>query len=224
VNAPDTAAVVAVPPLPLLGTAVLRREDHHLLTGKGTFVANLSVEGAVQLVYLRSPFAHARILYLDASAARAADGVVAVLTAADIDLPMVPPERLTVDSRMARPLIAREVVRFAGEIVAVIAAETVAQGLDAAALVDVDYEPLPALVDVQEALAGRVLLFPDAGTNVATRIGPPPVPDEQLFADCEVVVRQRIVHQRLAPVPLETRAVVAQWRPDGGLTVHASTQ
>jgi len=223
VNPPDTAAVDTVPPA-LLGTPVLRREDHHLLTGRGTFVANLPVAGAAHVTYLRSPFAHARILHLDAAAARAADGVLAVLTAEDIDLPMVPPERLTVDSRMSRPLIAREVVRFAGEIVAVIAAETVAQGLDAAALVDVDYDPLPALIDVQDALTGGVLVFPDAGSNVATRIGPPPVPDDDLFADCEIVVRQRIVHQRLAPVPLETRAVVARWSPDGGLTVHVSTQ
>src|SRR5215469_11985751 len=223
----------------ILGTRVVRTEDPRLLTVGGTYVDDLRVPElaqAARVTFVRSPLAHALITGIDVSAAREAPGVVAVLTVADIDdlpPPPPPPEEgaepppgseaapLPLGGHWAEPLLAVDRVRFVGEPVAMVLTDETYQGEDAAELVSVDYEPLPAVADFDSGLADLSLLFPPAGSNVALTIG---ATDEgTAFDDCDVVVEQTIVNQRLAPVPMEGRATAAVWA-DGKLTVWVSTQ
>ena len=206
----------------ILGNRVLRKEDPKFLTVGGSYVADLDLPSALWVGFLHSPLAHARVGRLDVSAAAGAPGVVEVLTGADLGLPPLAPELPVIDARMARPLLCDGKVRFVGDLVAAVVAETLAEAVDALELIEVDYEPLPALVDPEEALSGTVALFDEAGTNVAFE--PSFERDESLFEGCEVVVSQRIVNQRLAPCPLEVRAAAARVEADGRLTVFASSQ
>jgi carbon-monoxide dehydrogenase large subunit len=204
----------------ILGTRVLRTEDPRFLTGGGTYVDDVPLEGALHVVFVRAAVAHARIAAVDAEAARGAPGVVAVVTAGDVDIPAQVPELPMVTRDMARPVLATGVVRFAGEAVAAVVAETLAEAVDAAELVAVDYDPLP-VVDLEEAVLDRVLLFPELGTNLAMRL-PFPTSDD-LFDGCEVVVSGRFRNQRVAPAPLEPRAAAARWS-GGRLTQWSCTQ
>jgi carbon-monoxide dehydrogenase large subunit len=207
----------------ILGTRVLRSEDPRFLTSGGDYIESIPVDGALHVVYVLSTMAHARIASVDVSDARAMPGVVDVVVGADVDLAPSAPPHERMPPAMAQPLIALDTVRYVGDIVAAVVAETRAQAVDAAETVIVDYEPLSAVVDPEAARAGDVLLFPDAGTNVAFAM-PSRAEGEDFFAGCDVVVEQRIVNQRLAPCPLETRAAVARWEPDGRLTQWACTQ
>jgi len=207
----------------VIGRRVLRVEDRRFLLGAGQYVENLELPDALHLTFVRSPYPHARISGVDASAARELPGTK-VFTAADIDLGLYPPPPIPfIDARMSRPFVADEVVRYAGEIVAVVVTEDRAAGADAAELVFVDYDPLPATPDPRRTLAGEILLFPEHGTNVCMREGPEQL-DEHLFDGCEVVVSGTIVSQRLAPVPLEPRSSAAVVGEDGRLTAYLSTQ
>ncbi len=221
----------------ILGTRVVRTEDPRLLTAGGTYVDDLRVPelaGAARVTFVRSPFGHALITGIDAAAAREAPGVIAVLTYQDInDIPPPPPPPeggpppgsevapLPLGGVWQEPLLAVDRVRFVGEPVAIVLTNDTYQGEDAAELVSVDYEPLPAVVDPADALAGGTLLFPDAGSNVPVTIGKPA--DDTAFGGCDVVVERDIANQRVAPVPLEGRAAAASW-VDGKLTVWVSTQ
>ncbi|HVB44164.1 MAG TPA: xanthine dehydrogenase family protein molybdopterin-binding subunit [Streptosporangiaceae bacterium] len=217
----------------ILGTRVVRTEDPRLLTAGGTYVDDLRVPelaDAARVTFVRSPIAHALITGIDVSAAREAEGVVAVLTAADIDdLPPPPDNGLTgtegaplpLGGPWSEPLLAVDRVRFVGEPVAMVITNQNYQGEDAAELVSVDYEPLPAVIGVDAALSGESLLFPPAGSNLAVTTGTPV--DPAAFDGCDVVVEQTIVNQRLAPVPMEGRAAAARWA-DGKLTVWVSSQ
>jgi len=197
------------------------------LTVGGTYTADVDIPGAAHVTYVRSASPHARITSVDVAEAAKAPGVIAVVTGADVDLApqvgimgMAPPP-------MARPFLATDVVRFAGEPIVAIVAETRAQGEDAAELVVVDYEPLDAVVDPLTAMDGGPLVYPDHGSNRAISIaamGGSTEPDEHLFDGCEVVVRQPIVNRRVAPCPLETRAAAARFEADGRLTYWVSTQ
>jgi carbon-monoxide dehydrogenase large subunit len=205
----------------ILGSAVRRREDPRLITGRGQYVDDLPSEHGLHAVFVRSHLAHARITSVDAEAARALPGVVAVYTAADLGLlPMrsfpVMPEAF------ARAPLADGVVRFAGEQVAVAIAETRAQAADAAAAVAVELEDLPVVVDAEAGLAeGAPVLFPEHGSNLAFEAAAGDGADGLDGAD--VVVRQRFRNQRLAAVPIEPNAIYAE--PDGdGLKVWVSTQ
>ncbi len=206
----------------ILGNRVLRKEDPKLLTVGGSYVDDMALEGACWVAYVRSPIAHARVEGIDLAIARGAPGVLDVVTASDLELAPLPPEMPMFNAAMVRPLLADGAVRFVGEAVAAVVAETRAEAYDAAELVQVDYEPLPVLVDPEEALSAATLLFPEAGTNVAfeASFGR----DESLFDGCEVVVAQRIVNQRLAPCPLEVRAAAAYVDGDGRLTELVSSQ
>ncbi|HYZ99174.1 MAG TPA: xanthine dehydrogenase family protein molybdopterin-binding subunit, partial [Acidimicrobiales bacterium] len=207
--------------MPLVGSPVARREDQRLLTGGAQFIANLDLPGAACVTYVVSPVAHAVIRSIDTDAARQVPGVLDVVTAADVDIGPVPPLSPAFPDAMARPLLAGDRVRFAGEAVVAIVSETEAAGEDAAELVDVDYDPLPAVTDVDTATSGEVMLFPEAGTNVVTtRDGSAGDAGAEL-ATCEVVVSADLVNQRLAPCPLEGRAAAARWGDDGRL-VHWS--
>jgi len=218
----------------ILGTRVVRTEDPRLLTAGGTYVDDLRIPElaqAARVTFVRSPVAHAVIAGIDASAAKNAPGVVAVLTVADMDdLPPPPPDSgltgtegapLPLGGVWSEPLLAVDRVRFVGEPVAIVITDDRYQGEDAAELVSVDYEPLLAVVGFDAALADESLLFPAAGTNMAVSTGTPVESDA--FDGCEVVVEREIVNQRLAPVPLEGRAAAARWA-DGKLTVWVSTQ
>jgi carbon-monoxide dehydrogenase large subunit len=209
----------------ILGTRVLRTEDPRFLTSGGVYTADLPLEGACHVHFVRSTIAHARLVAVDVSAALEAPGVIAAYTAADIaELPVIEPPMPSMNQAMIRTLLARDAVRFVGEPVAVVVTEHPYQGEDAAEFVEVDYEPLTAVVDMADALADRTLLFPDAGTNVVATFGDAGSLDQDLFADCEVTVSRVIANQRVAPVPMETRAAAARWEADGRVTAWIPNQ
>jgi carbon-monoxide dehydrogenase large subunit len=206
----------------ILGNRVLRTEDARFLRGDGLYVENLPLEGAATVTFVRSLLAHAKINGIDTSAAEAIPGVQ-VFTAADVDLPPFgPPPLPGLNEKMGRPVVAGDTVRFVGEIVAVVVSEDRASGADAAELVQVDYDPLPAVVDPADALADTTLIFPEAGTNVAARTQPSAHADD-LFDGCEVTVSDTLVSQRMAPCPLEPRSIAAKFE-DGKLTAWLCTQ
>jgi carbon-monoxide dehydrogenase large subunit len=206
----------------ILGNRVLRTEDDRFLRGQGTYVENLVPAGAASITFVRSLLAHAKINGIDTSAAEALRGVK-VLTADDIDLPPFGPPPFGFPQDMGRPVVAKDAVRFVGEILAIVVSEDRATGVDAAELVMVDYDPLPAVVDPDEALKDETLLFPGAGTNVVARTQPPAAHAEDLFDGCEVTVSGRLVSQRMAPCPLEPRSTAAAFEDDR-LTIWLSTQ
>ncbi|MGN6795218.1 MAG: xanthine dehydrogenase family protein molybdopterin-binding subunit [Streptosporangiaceae bacterium] len=206
----------------ILGTRVLRTEDPRFLTTGGVYTEDLTDErlaGACHVFFVRSPVAHARIGRIDKTAALAAPGVIAVYTAEDLtELPGIDPIMAgMVNAAMSRPMLATGKVRFVGEPVAAVVTEDPYQGEDAIELVDVDYEPLPAVVDFDDALAGDVLLFEDAGTNVAARFGDAGSLKPDLFEGCDAIVTYTFTNQRVAPAPMESRAAAAAWGDDGRL-------
>ena len=206
-----------------MGQRIRRLEDSRFLRGKGLYVENMELPGALHATFVRSPYAHARIVGIDTSAVSSVPGAQ-VFTAADVELPAFPPPPIPgIEARMTRPFLASEVVRFVGDIVAVVLTESRADGTDAAELVMVDYEPLPVVVDPEEALSGSVLLYPELGTNVCAS-HPVEAPDADLFEGCDVVASGRLVSQRLAACPLEARGCVAEYGDDGRMTLWLSTQ
>src|SRR3954447_5738380 len=209
----------------ILGTRVVRTEDPLFLTRGATYTDDLvddRLTGAVHATFVRSQVAHGRLLSVDASAAREAPGVVAVYTAEDIDLDPLPAGLPMVPPAMQRPWLARDTVRFVGDLVAVVLTEERYQGEDAAELVAVDNDPLPAVVTTADAATDEVLLFPEAGTNVMATFGEPA--PGHFFDGCEVVVTQRMINQRVAPVPLETRSAAVAWGDDGRVTIWCTNQ
>ncbi len=209
--------------MPLLGTPVRRVEDARLLIGAGQYIANLDLPSVLTVTFVTGTVAHAEIRAIDVAAARAVPGVVDVVTSGDIDLGPVPPMNPAYPEAMLRPLLATDRVRYVGEPVAAIVAESATAGEDAAALVEVDYEPLPALVDPEAAARDEVLLFREAGTNVVLRQQGGST-DAETAERGDVVVRARFVNQRVAPAPLEGRAGASRWEPDGRLTHWSSCQ
>ncbi|WP_028925441.1 xanthine dehydrogenase family protein molybdopterin-binding subunit [Pseudonocardia acaciae] len=210
----------------LLGTEVRRVEDPELMRGEGTYVDNLELGADVlHLAFVRSPLPHATISGVDVTEAAAAPGVVAVFTADDLNIP-AHHSFIPVNETCARPPLARGKVRFVGDIVAVVVAESKTAAVDAVELVEVDYDPLPAAIDPEEALAeGAPAQFEELGGNLAAGIRSSPKDDP--LADAEVVVRARIENQRLAVVPMEGNAIaVIPGKPgeEHELTVYVSTQ
>jgi carbon-monoxide dehydrogenase large subunit len=195
-----------------LGGRVKRREDRRLITGIGTFTDDVAPERCLHAVFVRSPHAHARIAAVDVSAAKAMPGVVGVFQAAD----------LAFESETARPRLCSDEVKFVGDAVAVAVAENRGEAVDAAAAVLVDYEVLPALVDSTIALQPGAIQVPaDQVDNLAFDFD---IGEEGALDGADVVVRARFVNQRLAAVPIETNAVVAEPDGDGGIRVWTSTQ
>jgi aerobic carbon-monoxide dehydrogenase large subunit len=207
----------------ILGNAVLRVEDPAVLRGHARYFDDLASDGVAHVVFVRSTVAHARIEATDTSEAEAMPGVLGVYTSANLELApvqgfvMLPPT-------FSRPPLATGTVRFVGDIVAAVIAETRAQAVDAAEMVIVDYDPLPAVVDPEAALEdGSVLLFPEHGSNLAIEFdfGDDPT----VLAEADVVVEGRFVNQRVAAVPMEPNGVLVEPDPDtGGVTVWVPTQ
>ncbi len=194
----------------ILGNEVQRVEDRRFLTGHGTYVGNLQREGMAHVEFVRSPLAHGRITELDIEEAKAMPGVLDVVVAADLASNVMPAGLVPMPPTLARPILAADVVRFVGEPIVAIVAETVAQAVDAAEMVIVDYEPLDAVVDLVAALTDEVLIHPEHGSNVA--MASEPMSTDPI--DAEVVVSHRILNQRVAPCPLEPRVSAAWWEGD----------
>jgi carbon-monoxide dehydrogenase large subunit len=212
-----------------IGAPVKRREDAALLTGRGTYVDNMAPVGTVSMVVVRSPYAHARVKSIDAGAAKEADGVVAVLTAADLrdewkaPLPCAWP--VTEDMKSPEHYPLTDEPNYQGDGVAVVLAETRAQAEDAAELLEIDYEPLDAIVDVAKALEdGAPLVHPDLGTNecYVWRLDTDATGDA--IDDAEVVVTRTYVQPRLIPNAMEPRAVLAVPGTTGDVTLYSTTQ
>ena len=222
-----------------IGRARVRKEDQRLITGRSRYTDSLTPPGTLHLYVVRSPLAHATIENIDTAEAKAAPGVFGVYTAADlgveaVGLPCAWP--ITPDMKSPqRPLLASGTVHFAGEGVAVVVARSAAEARDAGELVEVDYDPLEPVLDMEAALAdGATLVHPDLGTNEnATWVfhsgdaGTGGNVDEAVAAaeaDADsIVVRRRFRQQRLIPAFMEPRAALAD--PTGEqLTVYAATQ
>jgi carbon-monoxide dehydrogenase large subunit len=206
----------------IFGSVVLRTEDPRFIRGRGRYTDNVDAEGALDASFVRSMMAHARVVKVDVSASADMPGVVAVLAADDLDLAPQPPSG-SVSGPFERQVLVRDTVRFVGEAIAVVLAESLGQAQDAAESVQVEYEPLPAVVGSEAALAvGAPLLFPEAGSNLADEFDTEWEAD--VLAGADVVVRARFENQRVAPVPMETNAILVVPEDDGRLTVWVSTQ
>ena len=207
----------------LRGTAVRRREDGPLLRGTSTFVADISLLNAAQVYYLTSTVAHADIISINVDDAKSAPGVIDVVTHADLDIGPYPAANPIFDEAMVRPLLASGRVRFVGEPVVAIIAESSALAQDAAELVDIRYEQRDAIIDPEAALDSNIILFDGtAEGNVVCRMEA-----EGLHADfetCDVVTEVRTVNNRLAPAPIETRVAAAEWGADGRLHCYNAGQ
>ena len=205
-----------------IGQRIRRREDPRFLLGKGRYVDDQVVENALHVTFVRSYVAHGTISSVEADDARALPGVQ-VFTGADIGLaPSAPPPMMQVHESMHRPLVATDKVRFAGEIVAIVCAESAEASADAAELVYAEYESLPAVTDIREAVKDDTLLFEPSGSNTCLRI-PVADPDPDLFDGCDIVISGANESPRLLALPIEPRAVAAAFE-DGKLTIWLSTQ
>jgi carbon-monoxide dehydrogenase large subunit len=211
----------------ILGNRVVRKEDPKFLTTGGVYLDDLhdvpELEGAAHVAYARSTAAHATITSVDTADAEAMPGVLGVFTAAGLGLEPAPSP---FNPAVTRTLIASDRVRYVGEIVAAVVAETRAQAADAAAAIVVDFEPLEVVLDPEAALSGATLLYDAAGSNAVfdtTALGMPDMTGDEFFADCEVTVSARFVNQRVAPCPLEVRGSAVAW-VDDRLNQWVSTQ
>ena len=206
----------------ILGNPVQRLEDPRILRGEAKYFDDLAPDGTAHVVFVRSTIAHARVTGIDTSEAERMPGVVAVHTHETIGLApvqgfiMLPPA-------FSRPPLADGVVRFVGDAVVAVVAETRAQAVDAAEMVIVDYDPLPPVVDPEAALEdGATVLFPDHGSNLAIEFNFGEDPD--ILDGSDVVVQGRFVNQRVAAVPMEGNGILVEPGADGGLEVTVPTQ
>jgi carbon-monoxide dehydrogenase large subunit len=214
-----------------IGKPVPRREDQKLLTGQARYIDDLTLPGMVWACVVRSPFAHATIKSVDVSAARDAEGVVAAFSGADLaddwaaTLPCV--WLVTEDTKqpMHRPL-ATDKARYQGDGVAVVLAESRAQAKDAAELVEVEYDPLPAVTDPEQALEdGAPILHEELGTNHCFTWKLESGDIEGIFGSAPVTVKERYRQQRLIPNAIEPRGIVAQYLPaQDEYTLWSATQ
>jgi len=218
----------------VLGTRLLRKEDPALLTGESVFTNDMKIPGALYMAVLRSPYAHARITSIDTSAAAALPGVRAVYTGADLAdswaAPM--PCAWPVTEDMLNPPhhpLAIDKVHYVGDGVAVVIAENDTVAHDAIDLIDVQYDPLEAVTDLEDALSDRVVVHEDLGTNSSYTwnllVEEEDGAVQRAFDDAAYTVSERYVQQRLIPMAMEPRAVAAVPQPFGGdVTLYTATQ
>jgi len=229
-NAPDAAGRFGS------GRAVPRIEDRALLQGRGRFTDNVEVAGAAPIAFLRSPYAHARIVGIDVAAARAMPGVLGVFTGADLEAAGVKPLPTTPDFRRAdgRPTVtplrrglAHEFARYVGEALAAVVAETREQARDALEAIVLDLEELPAVADARAAREpGAPVVTADAPDNIAAEMRHgDAAATEAAFARAAHRVALEVHNQRLAPAPMEPRSVVARFdEASGRLEVRIGNQ
>jgi carbon-monoxide dehydrogenase large subunit len=215
----------------IFGSGIKRREDPRLITGKATYTDDIRLFGTAIMVVVRSPYAHAKIKSIDTSKAAALPGVVAVYTGADTEGVVAPCAWLIPGSDLKTPVhpaLAKDKVRYVGDGVAVVIAEDRYTAYDAADLVEVDYEELPAVVSPEDAAqSGAPQLFDDVPNNIAFRwiMNPNQAGLDQAFAEADHVIKERIVQQRLLPTAMEPRAALAQWNSGSNeLTVWCTSQ
>ena len=227
------------PVLPkLVGQRVKRREDPRLIQGRGTYVDDVKIAGMQHIAFKRSDIAHGRITSIDVSAAQAMDGVEAVFTGPQIAELLAPMPIGTPFPSPEHRAVATDVVRFAGEPVAVVVAADRYVARDAADAIVVTYDPFPAVVDPELAMTGQPTVIHEKFANnlavalVPSGTGVPPdgssrddTAVDQAFAQAEVIIKQRMVNQRLVPNAMEPRGVVAHFEPGKGtMTIWSSTQ
>jgi carbon-monoxide dehydrogenase large subunit len=217
----------------LVGAKIHRREDPRLITGHGHYIDDFTRTATAHAAFVRSPLAHARIKSIDVTDAAKAPGVVGVYTARDFKnrlagthpaAPAFVAEKKYVPERFP---IAEKEVTYQGEIVAAVLAETRAQAADAANLIQVEYQELPAVMDLEKALEkGSPKAHEDGPDNVCWDFTYTPLDlTEAAFKEADVVVKERILQNRLAPVPMEPRGVLADFEAyDKKLTIWMSSQ
>ena len=215
----------------LVGTRIRRREDPRLITGRGRYTDDIVLPGTLYAAFVRSPYAHAKITSIDLSAAKNLPGVFGAFSGRDIEghgLRGTMPVAHKIEGLQAPPHhpLAHDKVRFVGEPIVVVVANDAYVARDAAAAVRIEYDELPVVVDAVAALDDIVLVHEDVGTNVAFTMPLVAGDPAAAFAAPGVkIVKQRIVNQRLAPVPIEPRSMLARW--DEGaqqMTLYSSTQ
>ena len=212
-----------------IGSSIPRREDVRFLTGRGQYLDDIRLPGMLHAAILRSPHSHARIRDIDTSAAMGMDGVVAVFTYADMaELSKPIPMRVFplpgLENYLQTPLSA-DTIRHAGEAVAVVVAESRYIAEDALDLVEVDYEPLPAVTSIDKALEDSVLVHPANGTNLAGSAEIKVGDVEAAFRDADYVRREQFRTNRHTANPLETRGLLANYdTSDGHMRVWGPTK
>lgn len=212
-----------------IGARIKRREDPRLITGQATYVDDLRLPGMLYMSVLRSMHAHARLGAIDTTKARELAGVVAVVTAEDLKgkIGSVPcPSEIPGLKIPHQPVLAEGKVRYVGEPIAAVVATSRYVARDAIDLIEVDYDPLEAAVDVEKsAESGAPVLFEEFGDNIAYRLPVANPAVDEAFKQADKVVKLRIEQQRVIPMAMEPRGVVAQWDPgQKSLTVWSSTQ
>jgi len=212
-----------------LGKPLKRKEDPRLIQGLAHYVDDIALVGMQHAAILRSPYAHAKIRSIDVSKAQAAPGVSLVLTGADIrgSIAMIPCAAQIPDMKSApRPVLALDRVRFVGEGVAVVVATSRYAARDALDLIEVDYDPLTPVVNPEKAMEkGSPVLYDDHKDNISYRWELEGGDIKAAFKNADKVIKQRMINQRLIPVAMETRGVVADYKPgERQLTLWTSTQ
>jgi carbon-monoxide dehydrogenase large subunit len=211
-----------------VGKRFKRKEDPRLVRGISHYTDDIQLARLVHCVLVRSPHAHARIVSINTEAARAHPGVLAVITAADLEgLGMIPCAIQMPDLKVpAHPALAKERVRYVGEPVAAVVAQDAYTARDAAEMIAVDYEPLPVVLDMEKALEkNSPLIYQDFGTNKAFTHAMKSGDINAAYKKADRVVKLRLVNQRLAPTAMEPRSIVAEYLPgENRLTIWASTQ
>lgn len=221
-------------PTGVLGQRLLRREDPALLTGEARFTADLVVPGALHLAVLRSPYARARIRSVDTSAAATAPGVTAVFSGADLaetwgaPMPCAWPVTADMKNPAHYPLAIGQ-ANYVGDGVACVLATSAEAARDAIELIEVDYEPLEAVIDLEDALSDRVVIHDEIGTNRSytwdLKIEESEGAVDAAFAAARYTGKDRYIQQRLIPAAMEPRAVLAVPQPFGGdMTLYSATQ
>ncbi|MDG1409117.1 MAG: xanthine dehydrogenase family protein molybdopterin-binding subunit [Acidimicrobiales bacterium] len=208
----------------ILGNRVQRVEDGRFLVGQGRFVPNVAPTDAAAVVFVRSTMAHANLLAVELNQARNMPGVLAAVDAESLGAnptPGFPP--IPRPDFLQRHLLATDRVRFVGQPIAAIVADTLSQAIDAAEMVVVDYEPLDAVIDPRCAGAHSTALYDELGSNALPPMPLPevPIPD---FSDCDIVLTMEISNSRMNAAPIEPRVAAAHWHADDTLTCWSSTQ
>ena len=214
---------MATKPNTYIGQSITRVEDERLLTGRGRFVGDIARDGLLHAAILRSSMAHGRIRNIDVSAAMRLPGVRAIFTAADIDgaIPTIPIRLAPIKGieRFVQPVIAKDKVRFVGEAIAVVVADSRALAEDAMELVEIDIEELAPVADRFTSAANSHLLFEDNGTNVAAHYAVSVGDAVTAFASADYVRRESFRSQRHTALPMETRGILAEYDAASGKLV-----